>query len=86
MDPILAYVKEGFLLEDKSEVEKTRRKSTRCWVFKEGKLYKRSYSRPYLLCVHPEVVEVLLEELREGICGSYTGGRSLVQKALTQGF
>lgn len=44
----------------------------------------RSYSGPYLLCVHPEAVEPLLEELHEGICESHTGGRSLVHKALTQ--
>ena len=32
----------------------------------KGKLYKRSFSGPYLLCVHPETVEILLEELHEG--------------------
>jgi len=56
----------------------------RCdWLSEEHKLYKRSYSRPYLLCVHPEVVEPLLEELHDGICGSHIVGRSLAHRALT---
>ena len=33
-------------------------------------LYKRSFTGPYLLYVHLEVVEPLLEELLEGIFGS----------------
>ena len=60
------------------------RRSAPCyWLFEEQKLYKRSYLGPYLLCIHLEAVEPLLEELHEGICGSYTGGRSLAHKALT---
>ena len=55
----------------------------RYWLSKVQKLYKRLYLGPYLLCVHPEAVEMLLEELHEGICGSHTGGRSLAHRALT---
>ena len=36
----------------------------------------------YCVCIL-EVVEPLLEELHEGICGSHIGGRSLAHKALT---
>ena len=46
-------------------------------------LYKRSFSGPYLLCIHPEMTESLLEELHERICESHTGGRSLAHKAIT---
>ena len=49
-------------------------------------MYLRSFSRPYLLCVHPEVSELLLEELHEGIYGSHTGDRSLSHRAITQGY
>ena len=31
-------------------------------------------------------MEILLEELHEGICGSHTGGKSLAHRALTQGY
>ena len=35
------------------------------------------------MCIHPEAVETLLEELYEGICGNHTRGRSLAYTALT---
>ena len=49
-------------------------------------MYKCFFSRPYLLCIHPESSELLLEELHEGIYGSHTRRRSLSHKAITQGY
>ena len=86
MDPIVLLLKEDVLPEDKFEVDKVRRKTPRFWLSEDQKLYKRSFSGPYLLCIHLEAVELLLEELNEGICGSHTEGRSLSHKALTQGY
>ena len=63
MDPLVTFLKQGLLPDDKGEAEKIRRKAPRYWLSKEQKLYKRSHSRPYLLCVHPEAVKPLLEEL-----------------------
>ena len=86
MDPIVLFLKEDVMPEDKSEVDKVWRKAPRFWLSEDQKLYKRSFSGPYLLCIHLEAVELLLEELNEGICGSHTEGRSLSHKALTQGY
>ena len=86
MDPIVTFLKDDILPEGKLEAEKIRKNATRFWLSEDHKLYKRSYSGPYLLCVHPEASELLLEELHEGICGSHTGGRSLSHQALTQGY
>ena len=86
MDPIVAFLKDDIPPEAKSEAEKIRRNATRFWLSEDHKLYRRSYFGPYLLCVHPEASELLLEELHEGICGSHTGGRSLSHRALTQGY
>ena len=83
MDPIVLFLKEDILLEEKSEVEKVRRKAPQFWLSEDQKLYKRSFLGPYLLCVHPEASELLLEELHEGICESHIGGRSLSHQALT---
>ena len=77
MDLILLFLEKDILPEEKLESEKVRRKAPRFWLSEDKKLYKRSFSRPYLLCVHPEASESLLEELHERICGSHTGGRSL---------
>ena len=86
MDPLVLFLKEGVLPHEKGKAEKIRRKAPRFWLSEKQKLYKHSFSRPYLLCVHPKVVEPLLEELHEGICGSHTGGKSLSHRALIQGY
>ena len=86
MDLKVLFLKEDILLEGKSEADKVRRKAPRFWLSEDQKLYRRSFSRPYLLCIHPKASELLLEELYEGICGSHIGGRSLSHRALTQGY
>ena len=86
MDSIVLFLKEDVLLEGKSEVNKVRRKAPWFWLFENQKLYKRSFSGLYLLCIHLEAVELLLKELHEWICGSHTGGKSLSHKVLIQGY
>ena len=86
IDPIVMFLKDDILPEEKSEAEKIRRNATRFWLSEDHKLYKRSYSGPYLLCIHPEASEPLLEELHKGICGSHTGGKSMLHRAFTQGY
>ena len=86
MVEIVLYLKEGKLLEDKKHVHKVRVKSVRFWISSEGLLYKKSFTGPYLLCVHPNVVQDFLYELHEGICKSHIGGRSLAQRVMSQGY
>ncbi|XP_065616445.1 uncharacterized protein LOC136061919 [Quercus suber] len=86
MDPIVKFLKEDILPEERGEANKVRRKATRFWLSEDYKLYKRSYSGLYLLCMRPEAAKLLLEELHEGICGSHTGGKSLAHQAITQGY
>ena len=86
MDPILKFLKSDILPKEKVEVEKIRRKAPRFWLSEDKKLYKRSFFGPYLLCVHPETSELILEKLYDGICRSHTGGRSLSHRAITQGY
>ena len=73
MDPLVLFLKEGVLPNEKGEVEKIQRKAPRFWLSEEQKLYKYSFSGPYLFCDHPEAVESLLEKLHEGICRSHKG-------------
>ena len=84
MDSIFLFLEKDILPEEKSEAKKVRRNAPRFWLSEDRKLYKRSFSGPYLLYVHPEASESLLEELHEGIYGSHIGGRSLSHRALTQ--
>ena len=54
MDSIVLFLKEDILPKSKSEADKVRRKAPRFWLSEDQKLYKRSFFRPYLLCIHPE--------------------------------
>ena len=86
MDSISLFLEKYILPEEKSESEKVRRKAPQFWLSEDRKLYKRSFFGPYLLCVHPEASESLLNVLHEGVCGSHTGGRSLFHRVITQGY
>ena len=86
MDPILLFLERDILPKEKAKAEKIRRKAPRFWLSKDKKLYKCSFSGPYMLCVHLETSKSLLEELHEGIYGSHIGERSLSHRAITQGY
>ena len=86
MDSIIQFLKEDTLPKERLEADKVRRKATKFQLSKNQKLYKHSFSGPYLLCVPLEKTEPLLEELYEGICGSHTSGRCLAHRAITQGY
>ena len=55
MDSIIQFLEEDTLPEERVEADKVRRKTTRFWLSKNQKLYKCSFSGPYLLCVHLEM-------------------------------
>ena len=82
MDPIVLFLREDILPNDKIEADKVRRKAPRFWLSEDQKLYNRSFFGPYLLYIYPEASKLLLEELHEGICGSHIGGRSLSHRAI----
>ena len=83
MDPVVLFLKEDILPEEKLEADKIHRKTPQFWLSEDQKLYKHLFSGPYLLCIHLEASELLLEELHEGIHGSHIGGRSLSYRAIT---
>jgi hypothetical protein len=74
MDPLVAYLRDDYLPEDQKAANIIKRKAPGYWLSKDGSLYKRSFSGPYLLCVHSDLVNNLLFEIHESICGSHTGG------------
>ena len=86
MDPMVLFLKHDTLPNDKVEAGKIRRKASRFWLSEDSKLYKRSFSGPYMLCVHLKATELILEELHEGVYGSHTGGRSLSHRDITLGY
>ncbi|GFZ19787.1 hypothetical protein Acr_28g0004920 [Actinidia rufa] len=77
MDPIVNYLRTDQLPDDRKEAHKIRIKAAQFWISPTRDLYKRFYQGPYLLCVHPSLVEDVLYEIHEGMCGLHFGGRSL---------
>ena len=67
MNPIVLFFKGDILPEEKREVDKVQRKAPQFWLSEDQKLYKHSFSGPYLLCIHPEVDPCLIEPLVKDI-------------------
>ena len=86
MDLIVLFLREDILPADKLEADKIWKKTPYFWLSEDQKLYKHSFSGPYVICIYPEASESLLKELHEGICESHIGGRSLSHRAITQGY
>lgn len=51
MDPYIAFLSNGSLLEDEKEAEKIRRMVARFWLFDDKRLYRHSFGGPFLLCL-----------------------------------
>ena len=54
MDSIVLFLKKDILSEGKFEVDKVQKKASQFWLSEDQKLYKRSFSGAYLLCVLSE--------------------------------
>ena len=61
MESIIQFLRDDTLPEEKIEADKVQRKATNFWLSENQKLYKRSFSGPYLLCIHPEMTKLLIE-------------------------
>ncbi|XP_030963880.1 uncharacterized protein LOC115985046 [Quercus lobata] len=65
MTPIISYLKDGRLPEEKDEAKKVRVRSAR-YVLMNEVLYKRGFSQPYLRCLAPDEANYVLREVHEG--------------------
>ncbi|XP_077246100.1 uncharacterized protein LOC143885957 [Tasmannia lanceolata] len=85
MDLIMRFLKDGILPEDKLEARRLTARAAH-YVLHGPRLYKRSYTWPYLRCLVPSESEYALREVHEGICGDHRGGRTLAQKIVRHGY
>ncbi|XP_074324068.1 uncharacterized protein LOC141660988 [Apium graveolens] len=85
MEPILAYIKDGSLPDEKNEAMRIKYKVAR-YVIYDGVLYRIGYIMPLLKCIDRDECNYILREVHEGICGNHSGGSSLAQKILRQGY
>ena len=81
MDPILLYIRDGILPEDKRQARKLKCRAAR-YMLLDRVLYCRGFTLPLLRCLDDEEADYVLREIHEGICGNHSGVRTLTFKAL----
>ncbi|GKC50641.1 reverse transcriptase domain-containing protein [Tanacetum coccineum] len=81
MTPIVEYLRDGTLPDDKKEASKLRIKA-RQYELVEGVLYRRSFLTPWLRCVGPLQADYVIREIHEGSCSMHAVPRSVVAKAM----
>ncbi|XP_076938554.1 uncharacterized protein LOC143606789 [Bidens hawaiensis] len=85
MTPIVEYLREGKVYEDKEEERKLKVKALQYEMI-EGSLYRKSYLGPSLKCINEEEAEYVIREIHEGICGMYMGAKMIVARAMRAGY
>ena len=85
MTPIVSYLKDGKLPEEKDKPRKLRVRSAR-YVLMNEVLYKRGFSQSYLRCLALDEANYVLREVHEGACGNHLRARSLVHKVVCIGY
>ncbi|XP_058180011.1 uncharacterized protein LOC131298545 [Rhododendron vialii] len=86
LDPVIDYLKNQVLPPNKREAYKLHCRAANFFLGPNDNLYRRTFTGPDLRVVHDDLVPAVLEELHSGSCGAHSGGRSLAQRALTQGY
>ena len=81
MDPIVSYLKNSQLPENKIEARVLRLRAMNYAIY-DNKLYRRGYSMPIVKCVAPLEVEYIMREIHEDICRNHAEGQSLPFKTL----
>ena len=85
VDDITEYLEKGTLTEDKAQAKAFQKIATR-YMGLDGALYKRSFSKPLLQCVPPDLIQPILIEVHEGIYGGHIGGRTMADKIIRMGY
>ena len=83
--PIMSYLKDGILLEDKEEARKLRVRAVK-FVLTDEALYKRGFSQPYFRYLTLDESHYILRDVHEGACGNHSEARSLVHKIVCVGY
>ncbi|XP_058211603.1 uncharacterized protein LOC131323777 [Rhododendron vialii] len=86
LDPVIDYLKNQVLPPNKRDAYKLRCRAANFFLDPNDNLYRWTFTGPDLLVDHEDHVKTVLEELHSGSCGAHSGGRSLAQRVLTQGY
>ncbi|XP_071704658.1 uncharacterized protein [Rutidosis leptorrhynchoides] len=70
MTPFIKYLADGTLPADKLQARWIRMRAP-TYNFKNGVLYMKSFTEPYLSCVGPTQAKEILREMHEGACSTH---------------
>ena len=85
MTPIVLYLKDERLKEDKDEARKLRIRAAK-YVIIDEVLYKRGFSQPYLRCLALDESNYVLRKVHEGAYENHSGVSALVHKVVCAGY
>ncbi|XP_063936084.1 uncharacterized protein LOC135147163 [Daucus carota subsp. sativus] len=84
MTPILEFLKEGTLPEDKNEARRLKYKAAR-YVIYDNVLYRIGFNSPLLKCIYGEECNYIMREIHEGICGNHSGVAPSLKRSYIRG-
>ncbi|KAK0589707.1 hypothetical protein LWI29_017611 [Acer saccharum] len=85
IEPIFNYLQADILPGDRTEARRIKAKAAKFCILYD-KLYKKSFTGPYLRCVTPREAYDILKSLHQEECGNHSGARSLSNRAITAGY
>jgi len=85
MTPILNFLMNDMLPDDRTEARRIRRQAASYTVV-GGELFRRGFSSLLLKCLDQEQVDYVLSELHKGICGMHSGARAMAVRVLRVGY
>ena len=85
MTPIIAYLREGRLPEEREKARKLRIRSAK-YVLMDEVQYKRGFSQPYLRYITLDKANYILREIHEEAYGNHSGAGALIHKVIRAGY
>ncbi|XP_071694804.1 uncharacterized protein [Rutidosis leptorrhynchoides] len=85
MTPFIKYLADGTLPEDKLQARRIRIRAP-MYNFKNGVLYRKSFTEPYLRCVGPAQAKEIIREMHKGACSTHSGYRTIVSRIKRMGY
>ena len=82
---IAEYLRTGSLPDEPKQAHKIQVQAARFTLIGE-RLYKRSFTDPYLRCLDRSEAQYVLAKLHESVCSNHFGGRFLAHRAHSQGY
>ncbi|XP_074283340.1 uncharacterized protein LOC141607889 [Silene latifolia] len=83
--PYISWLCDEVLPRDQKEAKRFKMKSSR-FILIDGILFRKSLAGPYLRCLSIQEAQTVMCDIHSGDCGNHTGGRSLSNKTLRQGY